>query len=175
MSRDVTVYSVAPDPLLRGLGSRSPSLKAALQAADEDQLRAARQLVDGTTPTDPPPAVIHGFELLCRNAGRLVPSNGISPLHSDFLSRLDQELAVRQFPFTISKLIMGGGPARLPWADDFPTVGHVEPMLVQVAAQFLKVRPLSSNDSDIETAFADVTDWVEVATSRGDMLVGFWY
>jgi hypothetical protein len=93
----------------------------------------------------------------------------------DFLARLDRELALRQFPFTISKLIIGGGPAKLPWADDFPTVGHIEPMLVQVAAQFLKAHPLSSDAADIESAFVDVGDWVDVAASRGDMLVGFWY
>lgn len=174
MSRGVTVYSVSAH-LSHAIGSRDESIKNRLRAEDPQQLAAARQLVDGVTPSSDPATVIHAFEIICQTMGRLVPSNSLSPLPADFLEIVDRELAQRRLPFTVSQLIMGGGPLRLPWAADFPTVGHVEAGVVQAAAQQLNAQPLTSENADIEGVIVDVGDWLEVAAPRGDMLVGFWY
>jgi hypothetical protein len=179
MSRSVVVYSVPPDPLGQAWGSRDAGLKRSLAAAagaeTPEQVAAAHRLVDGLPPTHEAPAVIHGFELVCARFGRTLPNRSLSPAPGDFLDALDRELKAQQFPFTIYRLILGGGPLKLPWADDFPTVGHIEPAVVQAAAVRAQDQPLTSPNPDLDAALFELGNWVATAAPRGDMLVGFWY
>jgi len=179
MSRSIVVYSVPPGPLGQAWGSRDAGLKRALAAAvgveTPEQVAAAHRLVDGLPPTHEAPAVIHGFELVCARFGRSLPNRSLSPAPSGFLDALERELKAQQFPFTIYRLIMGGGPLKLPWADDFPTVGHIDPGVVQAAAVRVQARPLTSPDPDLDAALAELGDWATIAAPPGDMLVGFWY
>lgn len=174
MSRAVTIYSVPGAPLSTVVGSRDAKLKRAL-GGDPEQVAAAGQLLDGVELTQTPAAIIHGFELLCAHWGRALPSNSLSPTSTDLLERFEGELVARRAPLRIYRLIMGGGPLGLPWADDFPTVGHAPPDVVAAMAQYLAAHPLDSNDALLSDFFADLTDWVAVARPRGDTLVGFWY
>jgi hypothetical protein len=75
----------------------------------------------------------------------------------------------------ISKLIYGGGPLRLPPADDFPTVGHADERLVELADEQRRAGLLKARDEEVESVFVELGHWIEVAAARKDMLVGFCY
>jgi hypothetical protein len=69
----------------------------------------------------------------------------------------------------------GRGPLKLPCADDFPTVGHVQPAVVLAAAARAQAQPLPSPNPDLDAAHSELGDGVATAAPRGDILIGFWY
>jgi hypothetical protein len=176
MSRGVMIYSVPPERLRQALGSRASALKAGLKLGSDPQSQATARFVDeGAVPDCDAGVRIHAFERLCEYLGRSLPNRSVSPVKLEFLEKVDQELEQLSFCLGISKLIYGGGPLRLPPADDFPTVGHADERLVELADEQRRAGLLKSRDEEVESVFVELGDWIEVAAARKDMLVGFCY
>ncbi len=176
MSRGVMLYSVPPERLRQALGSRASALKAGLKLGSDPQSQATARFIDeGSVPDCDSGVRIHAFERLCEYLGRSLPNSSVSPVKLDFLEKVDQELERVSFCLSLSKLIYGGGPLSLPPADDFPTVGHADARLVELADEQRRAGLLKSGDEEIASVFAELSDWVEVAAARKDMLVGFCY
>ena len=176
MSRGVKVYSVPPERLRQALGSRASALKAGLKLGSDAQSQATARFIDeGTVPDCDAGVRIHAFERLCGYLGRSLPNRSVSPVKLEFLEEVDAELKQLRFCLGLSKLIYGGGPLRLPPADDFPTVGHADVRLVELAEEQRRTGLLKSGDDEVESVFVELADWIEVAAARKDLLVGFCY
>jgi hypothetical protein len=176
MSRGMMVYCVPPERLTQALGSRAAALKQGLKLGNDVQSRATARFIDEGAVADCDPGVrIHAFERLCEYLGRALPNSSVSPVKLEFLDAVDAELTQASFCLTLSKLIYGGGPLGLPPADDFPTVGHADARLVELAEEQRRAGLLKSGDEDVANVLLELGDWIEIAAARKSMLVGFCY
>lgn len=170
------IYSVPPARLDQALGSRASALKHGMKLADDPESQAAARFIDeGAVPDCDPGVRIHAFERLCDYLGRSLPNSSVSPVRLELLDVVDEELERVNFCLTMAKLIYGGGPLHLPWADDFPTVGHADARLVELADGQRRAGLLKSGNERVADVFVELSEWIEIAAARKDMLVGFSY
>jgi hypothetical protein len=176
MSRHFVIYSVPPKRLKAELGSCNAVLKIEMKLGKDRQSKAVLALIDGARLNFDAPTLIHGFERLCSHLGQQLPNGNISPAPYSYMDEVDNAITQREFPLLLSTLMMAGAPVQLPASDDFPCVGHASADDVKSAASWLKTNALvADNDPVLDGALYDISEWVEFASSRGDMLIGFCY
>jgi hypothetical protein len=147
-----------------------------MDLGDDPQSQGVVDLIDGATSKQDAPTLIHAFERLCAHLGRRLSNQDLSPTQYSYMDVVDQALQQRGFPLLLSTVLMEGPPIALPEPDDFPTVGHASVDQVKTAARWLADHPLvADDDPTLDGALYRLSEWIEFAAARGDMLVGFCY
>lgn len=103
------------------------------------------------------------IERLCRAVGRRLPSRLGGGISVKLMDRVDEQLARSGLPetFRMSNLVFGGSPVRdLPWPEESPSVGYIEPEVVAVAIEQFASDPPTSDDADVDEVLSELEDWL---------------
>jgi hypothetical protein len=167
--RDAQTEIESIDELLADLGPADPPLP--------DARTALRQLVMGQ-PYDQRAGVAYAywFKHLCED-GQFLRNDAWMPIRVAFLEQVQGGLARAGVEgVSVSSMVFGGLPIRLPAPDDFPGMGYVSRTHAQIHLAAINAADLSAEpDRDVREAIEQLRDWLRVCAESGRDLVCFYH
>jgi hypothetical protein len=161
VSSPVYAYAV-PLALLREArrgGEAAASVRAALGAKITEPVErflTGAPLTDGNE-------TVEVIERLCRALGRPLPGNLGGGISVKLMERVDEQLAQAGLPqrFQMTNLVFGGSPVRdLPWPEESPSVGYIEPEVLAIAIERFASDPPTSEDVHVDGVLSLIEDWL---------------
>ncbi len=173
----LTIWAVDLARVRAVIGSRQQDWLARLERSDDPQpLRdAARSLVMRGGPPflgDPRSLAIVLGDIVTAIGVRL-PDNAGADLDFSLLESADAVLAREGVGIQASSLVFAGAPLPgFPEAESLPMLGHLSAEEVRRAGAVLATKILRAPDARVDHLLGELSDWVEVASARGESLVG---
>jgi hypothetical protein len=142
-----------------------------------DARRALRQLLLGE-PLDERIGFVYAYwlEHLCTYE-LLLPNGAWMPIPVPWLDTVEQGLARAGVKgVSVSSIIMGGLPIKLPPIADFPLMGCTSRQQAQVLLQAFGTCDLSSEpDQQVRGSMLELREWLSICTTHGTDLVCFYH
>lgn len=174
MSCAVMAYAVDLEELKKILRSGWQDLKLDDDVSDDLSV-AYRELIDGLNTTRNEQNYVDVFELLCRQFGRLLPNDGLSPICTSHFDNVNEVLKSYQLGFDLKQVVYGGIPIDHPILGKSSSLGYVSAEILSNAIKLLDGKSIESEDAEIDDALFNIENWLEIAVARKLDIVGFFY
>lgn len=158
----------------RDLASLDDLFDHQIAAGGPNTYEALRQIVDGAIPPDVKNGAIYryAFKLIVEHFGTFLDNGAVYPWRGEFTD-LDNALASVGLDFKLGTFFGTDLPVDLPYPDDFPLSGWLDPAAVQ------KIHAVPAKQAIVDRELRDAVDnirgWFRDAAAKQRGLVSFYH